>query len=170
MNGHQNRFGPFMGKELAAIAHHSHFTAHYRSSGGGSHSYDQLRVYSRYFCLKPRPARGYFCRARFGVDAPLASWRKLEMFHGVRDVEFGTIDTCGLQRAIQQLPRRADEWPALLIFFVTRLLADQNHSRLPAPFSKYCLRRILIQAASFAVFRSFAKPIQVLRLRHPWRC
>ena len=79
MNGHQNRFGPFMGKELPAIAHHSHFTAHYRASGGGSHRYDQLRVYSRYFCLKPRPARGYFCSARFGVDASLASWRKLEM-------------------------------------------------------------------------------------------
>jgi hypothetical protein len=47
---------------------------------------------------------------------------------------------------------RPDEGPALLVFLIARLFADQHDARVRRPFAGHDLRRVLVERAA-AAFR-----------------
>src|SRR5258708_12531317 len=54
------------------------------------------------------------------------------------------------QRIVEHSSRRSDEWMALDIFAITRLLADQHHFGARRPFAENRLRSALPDIASAA--------------------
>jgi hypothetical protein len=68
----------------------------------------------------------------------------------VRDVNAGAVDPRRRQRAIEQLARRPDEWPAREILTVTWRLADQHDRRVIRAFAEYRLSRATKQVAAAA--------------------
>jgi hypothetical protein len=74
------------------------------------------------------------------VQPPLADGFPFEVFHGVRDVDGGTIDSGGSQRLVQDPARGTNERPAFPIFTIARLFSHHEHARARGAFTKYRLR------------------------------
>jgi hypothetical protein len=96
------------------------------------------------------------------VDAALPSRFPLEVLDGIRDIDLSAVYVCFFQTLIQQLSGRANEWPALLVLLVARLLADHHNFdfwlfRFVPGFqlSKDCLRSIDKEVATLAVLNRF---------------
>jgi hypothetical protein len=78
------------------------------------------------FGLKPGPASGYFPRRRFLVNATFAPRLPFEMFDGVGDVAGISVNSRLCECTIKKSAGRADERMALLVFLISRLLANQE--------------------------------------------
>jgi hypothetical protein len=84
------------------------------------------------------------------MNAPFASFLKLEMFHGIGNVNARSIDASIYQRTVKQAAGGADEWPARQVFLVARLLADQHQVRGGRPLAEDRLRGVQIKLTSLA--------------------
>ncbi len=81
------------------------------------------------------------------MDPPFAARFPFEMLDRVRDVNRVAVDPRLLQRAIEELSGRTDEWLAAQVLLVARLLAEQHHRRLFWYFAENGLGRILVERA-----------------------
>jgi hypothetical protein len=89
------------------------------------------------FGLEPWLAGANFARARLFVNAAFAALLKLEMFHGIGNVNARSIDAGILQRTVEHAARRTDEWPARQVFVVARLLVLSIGRAEVCPRSRY---------------------------------
>jgi len=105
-------------------------------------SQDEPRLDQRNLCLKPWPAGWNLPCIRFLVDSSLASRLKLEVFHGVRNINLGCVDSRFFERSSQNSTRRAHKRLALLVFVISRLLADRDHQRVIGAFPEHRLCRM----------------------------
>jgi len=83
--------------------------------------------------LEPRPAGAHLARVGLRVDPQLAARAPLEVLHGVGEIDLAALEAGPRERAIEQLPRRPDERPALAILLVARLLADSTRRACAGP-------------------------------------
>jgi hypothetical protein len=81
------------------------------------------------------------------VNAALAARLPFEVLHRVGHKDPLAIDPHGLQRLVQDAPRRSYERMAGLVLLITGLLADQHQRRLDRSFSEYGLGGVLPQTA-----------------------
>jgi hypothetical protein len=78
------------------------------------------------------------------VQSPLAAHHELEVLDRVGQVDLPPVDPGPLEIAVEQAPRRPDEWPPDKILLVAWLLADDHQFGLLRPFPHY--RLVLEQA------------------------
>jgi hypothetical protein len=69
------------------------------------------------------------------VHATLAARRPLEMLDCVRDVDVGALQPRFVERFIEQCAGRSDKRPALQVFRIAWLFADQHDRRATRPFA-----------------------------------
>jgi hypothetical protein len=62
------------------------------------------------------------------VDSALAARAVLEVLDDVRDVGVVALDPGFGERPVEQRSRRPDEWPALAVLAIARLLADEEQA------------------------------------------
>src|SRR5205085_12506619 len=84
-------------------------------------------------------------------QAPLSPRGPLEVLHYVGHVDELPIDARLLQRAVEQLARRAYERPAGLVLLISRLLAEEDRSRGFQALAEDGLRAGLVEVAGGAV-------------------
>jgi hypothetical protein len=101
--------------------------------------------------VDPPAASLDFAAVGLAVKPPLSALAKFEMFDGVGDIGAGAIDTCFLQRGIENLARRTDEGPPRQIFLVAGLLTDEQYVGLQRALAEHGLGRIFIEVAARAV-------------------
>jgi hypothetical protein len=89
---------------------------------------------------------GLLCIRRF------SAFFKFKMFYCVGDVNFTAIDSGFFESFVQHLPRWTYERMSAQIFFVARLLADQDHTRVRRSFPKN---------TAWVAFRNKSHPSQV---------
>jgi hypothetical protein len=87
---------------------------------------------------------------RFLVQAPLASVYKLEVFHGIRDVNLFTEYARFGESFVEYTARWSHKRPTLAILHVARLFTDKHYCRILVTFAENRLARVLIQVAPFA--------------------
>jgi hypothetical protein len=89
------------------------------------------------------------------MEPNFSAWFPLEMLNGIGDVDIGSIDTCGLEAFIEQLPGRTDEGLSLLVFAISGLFPHQENSGMGAALAKYDLRGFPIEVATATLLRCF---------------
>src|SRR5918999_139957 len=135
---------------LAALLRHTELSAEERLRGGRPKSDEQARLADAELGVEPRPAGGDLRPVRLLVNAPLSACRPLEVLDGIRHVDLRAVDASLLERAVKQLPRRADERPALLVLLVAGLLADEHHLGFRGALAEHRLRPGLQERAGLA--------------------
>ena len=100
--------------------------------------------------FQPRATGKNFQLIRFLVNAAFAARLPLEMFHGVGDINFATVNTCGLERFVENASRGSYERLASKILFVAGLFADEHHASVLRAFAEDSLRARLPKVARFA--------------------
>lgn len=103
------------------------------------------------FLLPPRTACGDLRLVWLFVQPALSTRLPLEMFHRVRDVAFRTIDAGIGKCAVEQFSSRADEWPAVAVFLISRLLAEKDDLRGGRSFAEDRLGGEPIKRARFTM-------------------
>jgi hypothetical protein len=78
------------------------------------------------------------------------------VFHRVRDVNLGSINSGVLERAVHDFPSRTNKWFAGHIFVIAGLFANQHHRCALRPFAKNSLGRSFVQMTCSAVSCCFA--------------
>jgi hypothetical protein len=115
---------------------------------------ETLNVFPSNACAAVAPrqttTRGFTSRGGLRVDAAFAARFPFEMLHNVRHINGRAIDSGLLERAVEQLSRRADERMPSKILGVPRLLADQHDFGPLRPFTEYGLRAALVEVAGLA--------------------
>lgn len=91
------------------------------------------------------------------MDATLPARLPFEVLDRVRDINRGPVDAGFLERAIEELPGRADERLAAQVFLIARLFAEQHERGLLRTFAKHSLGRILVKRAGGAALGRFAQ-------------
>jgi hypothetical protein len=114
------------------------------------------------FGFEPWPARCDLGRIWLFVNAALASRLPFEVLHGVGDVNFGSVNSRFDERAVKQLSGWSDEWPAIEVFIVPGLFADQYDFGVRRTSAENRLRGIAPQIASAAIAGS------ILQFRESW--
>src|SRR5882672_7961524 len=84
---------------------------------GGAQADDDLRSQGLDFAFKPLLASLDLALGRCLVQAAFAARSPFEVLDGVGEVDLGAVDPGGLERAVEQSPRRSNEGQALLVFF-----------------------------------------------------
>lgn len=87
--------------EFAAMLRDAEVPAEERLGRGGAEANDDFRPERGDFGIEPRPARGGLGAVWLFVNAPLAARLPFEVFDGIGDVGFFTIDPRFLQSAVQ---------------------------------------------------------------------
>ena len=86
---------------------------------------------------------------------------ELEMLDGVRHVDLRAIDSRRFERAIEELAGWTHERPALQIFLIARLLANQHQRRARRAFTEYALRRMFVKRAASTLIHRLAKRVEI---------
>src|SRR5690242_14324332 len=107
-----------------ALLRHAKGLAHDRLSRRRAQADDDLRLDKPNFLLQPGMTRPNLGVVRLLMDATpaFAAALPLEVLHRVGDVDVVAVDTCLLERAVEQLPRRADERMASAVLLIAGLL------------------------------------------------
>src|SRR5438270_7716144 len=146
-------FGQRDDDDLAAVLHQLELRAEYGLCGGGTEAHEDLRFHRAELRLEPGAARLDFRCPRLLVDAALAAWLPLEMLDRVGDVDVASRDPRVLERLVEHCAGGPDEWCALAVFLVARLLADKHHTSLVRPGAEDDLRCSLVKIAAAAFMR-----------------
>jgi len=141
----------------------------HRLGGGRSEADDDARLDDIDLRLQPWPAGIDLRGVRLLVDAPLAARLPLEVLHHIGDVDAAAIDARFLQRLVQEIARRPHKGPALKVFLVPRLLADEHHGGCLLPFAEHGLRSGFPEIAGLA---AGGRDLQLLQRWSRWdqRC
>ncbi len=143
--GRERRFD-----ELTPALCDPEITAEQRLRRCRSQANHYFRLQQTDFGLQPGPAGRNFLRIRFGVNTAFAARLPFEMLHDIGYVRVGSVNACLLERLVEQSARRTHEGFAAQIFFISRLLANQDHPGAWAAFTEYRLRSALPQVAGLA--------------------
>src|SRR5262249_48718637 len=100
---------------LPATLQHTRLRTDDGEQRGGAEADDDPRLDDLAFRVEPGMAGARLTDGRLLVNAPLAALLELEVLDRVGDVDARAIDAGIRERAIEQLPSRADERPALPI-------------------------------------------------------
>src|SRR5215471_5334000 len=143
-------------KKLATTLCHAERSPEERLRRGRAQTDHGPWFHKRKLDIEPGPARRDVLRPRFLVDPPLPAWLPVEVLHHVGDVDIAAVNPGRLERAIEQLARRADEGPPDLIFQVAGLFADQHQPGAFRAFSKHGLRTLRPELARVALLGRLA--------------
>src|SRR5207244_8109759 len=110
MHRREDKRGKRRRDELAAVRGHLELTADERLGRRRAQADDRARLDELNLSIEPRPARRNLAGVRFLVNASLAARLPLEVLDDVGDEDRGAIDAGVLERAIEQLAGRSDEW------------------------------------------------------------
>ena len=121
---------------------------------------DDVRLHRLDLAFDPLVAGVDLALRRGLVQAALAAQLPFEMLDGIGDVEMLAVDAGGLERLIEQPPRRTHERQSLLIFLVARLLADEHHARVRVAGAEYRLRGVRPERAILAAPRGLPKLVE----------
>jgi hypothetical protein len=80
----------------------------------------------------------------------------LKVFHRVRDINLGSIDSSFFERSIHDFAGRSNEGFTSDILVISRLFANQHHRCAFRAFAKNRLCRALVKVTCGAVTRRFA--------------
>jgi len=149
--------------ELTSVLCHLHGPADYRTCGRSTKTDDHFGRNHAHLGVEPLQASFDFPLRRCFVETPFAARRlnrrPFEVLDGVRHVNAASVYAGVAQRAVEQLPGRADKWMAPEIFLVTGLLADQHHSRAVRAFAENGLRGLAPQRTSLAFRGRGTQPV-----------
>lgn len=150
MNRREHGRRPLGLDRASARFHDAERATEERLRGGGAEADDDLRFDKRDLVLEPREARAHFAGARRLVQSSRTARvaRPFEVLDGIRHVDVVAVDTGCVQRAVEQLARRADERMAGFVFRVTGLFADEHHSSARRTFAENGLRPELEEIAA----------------------
>ena len=82
------------------------------------------------------------------------------MLHDISDIDAGSINPGLLEGVVQQFSRRPDERPALDVFAITRLLANEHDFGVLGAFAEDGLRGAFPNIATTAFLNRFAKLVE----------
>src|SRR5438105_1481233 len=148
MNGRNQLLRPAVWEEFSALGSDSKLWAHQRLGGGGPETHYQLRFDRGQFGLEPWFASRNLDPARLGMNAPLATFEKLEVLHSVRDINLLPIEPGFMHGFAQESPGGADKGEPFAVFFIARLFADHHNSCVLRSCAEDHLGGILIEVAS----------------------
>jgi len=97
-----------------------------RLAGHRAHGHGDPGPDRRELRFQPAAAGHYLGSVGALVDAALPAGLPLEVLDRVRDVGVVARDAAVTERAVEEMPGRADEGVALLVLLVPGLLADQG--------------------------------------------
>src|SRR5712691_2639219 len=103
---------------------------------GRSEADDDARLDDIDLRLQPWPAGSDLRGIRLLVDAPLAARLPFEVLHHVGDIDAAAIDARFLQGLVQEVAGRPHKGPALKVFLVSRLLADEHYGGRLLPLAE----------------------------------
>ena len=123
----------------AAGFRHAERASEQRLGGNRAEADDDLGFHECDLVLEPGKAGANLSESWGFMEAALRTsiLRPLEVLDGIREVEVLAIDARCVERAIEHLPRRANERMTLSLFDVARLLADHHHARSARTFAEY---------------------------------
>ncbi len=107
----------------------------------GAERDDELGVHEFQLLVEPPAIVPDLACRRLLVDAALAALLELEVLDGVGDVDAVPIDAGVRHRPLQELAGGSHEWPALPVFLVARLLADEGDRGADGTFAQDRTRR-----------------------------
>src|SRR5213076_1698811 len=90
------------------------------------------------------------------MNSALTSRLPFEMFHCVRDVNLGWINSSFFERLDHDFSSRSNKGFTAHVFVISRMFADQHHHCALRTFAKDRLRRALVEVACLAIFRRLA--------------
>src|SRR5262249_46382450 len=124
---------------------------------GGSQAHDYFRFDHQNLGIQPRLAGFDLAGCRLLVEPAFAPRLPSEVFDGVRDVNIVARNACLIQRVVEKSPGGANEWVALLVLFITRYFAQQNHVSSAGSLAENGLCGVPVQIATLAACSRLAK-------------
>src|SRR5437867_1915098 len=122
--------------EFAPVLSYAKLLAEQRLGGGGAKADHSAGLYHGNLGVEPRQTRADFDGIGLGMDAALAARLPLEVFHQVGDISYTPIDSCFLERPIEQFAGATDERLASEVFVITGLLAHKHHLSFHRAFAE----------------------------------
>lgn len=116
-----------------------------------AHGDHELWLNDSELCFQPWPAGCDFARIRFLMNAAFPTRFPLKMFHRIRDVYLGSINSSFFQRAIHDFAGRPDERFTGDVFVISRLFANEHQSRGLGALPKNGLRCSLVKMTRLAM-------------------
>ena len=144
MDGDDCLFAEVGFEDLAAVAKNADVASKQRFRRGAAEGDENPRLKRIQFGVKPRAACSDVSGARRFMNATLAAWLPFEMLHGIRDVDFFSINAGFLERTVEKLASRPDKRPTFAVLGIARLFPDEDDLRARRAFSEDGLRGILV--------------------------
>jgi hypothetical protein len=165
MNGREHHLCPRRLDGNAALFHHAERWAEEGFGSRCSEAQNDVGLHDGDLVLEPGETRANLAGVRRLVQPSLAACvaRPLEMLDRVGEVDVFPVDARGLERAIEEFPRRSDERTSGDIFDVAGCFADDHESRAARTLAKHGLGGVLVEVASATPIGRGAK----LRERRP---
>ena len=113
-------------EKLAAMLRDAKIAAEEGLRSRGAETHDHFGPERGDLGFEPRTAGCDFGGVGLFVDAAFAAGLPLEMFYGVRDIDFLTVDASFDEGGVEELACRSDEGTALEVFLISRLFADEH--------------------------------------------
>src|ERR1051325_9108888 len=126
MHRGQHGWGERRGHEFSAFGGHFELPAEQRLRRRRAQADERPRLHDRQLIVYPGAARVDLALAGFLVDTAFPARFPLEVLDDIRDVDRLPIDAGFLERAVEQLPRRADKRMTLEVLVIARLFADEH--------------------------------------------
>ena len=116
----------------------------------------QLWLNDSYLRFQPRAAGGSLARIWFLMDTSFPARLPLKMFHGVRHINLGPINSSFFERSIHYFPSGSNERFTGDILIISRLFAHEHDKGVLWTFAEYSLRCALVKVTRLAIFRRLA--------------
>jgi hypothetical protein len=107
----------------------------------GAERDDEPGVHEFQLLIQPPPVVLDLACRRLLVDAALSALLELEVLDGIGDVDAASVDAGIRHRPLQELAGGSNERPALPVFLVARLLANEGDRSADGTFAKDRTRR-----------------------------
>ncbi|CUX50055.1 hypothetical protein AGR7C_Lc140187 [Agrobacterium deltaense Zutra 3/1] len=153
MDGDEKACAARRQKNMPAFLRHTARASRQRIKGRGAHGHDKIRIDKAQFCTQPPGAALHFPAVRAGMQPSFPTLLEFKMFYGVGHITLRTIYLGFLEAFLEQTACRADERPALQVFFIAGLFANEDHARPAVAVTKNQLGGVPVEVTSFAAFR-----------------
>ena len=153
MHGRENAPRKFRRQYLAAFARDSKRRSENRLCCRRAHGNHQLWLNNSQLRFQPRSAGGDLARIWFLMNPSFAAGLPLKMFHRVRHINLGSINSSFLKRLVHDFPGGSNERSPGDVFIISRLFANQHDRGVLWAFAKHSLRCTLVKMTRRAVPR-----------------
>ena len=131
-------------KKKAALFEEAVLRADHGTCRGCAEANDECGPDYGHFGVEPWLARNDFNSRRFLVDPSLAALLEFEVFHGICDIDVGTVDTGIFEGSLEKRASGTDEWTPGEILFIAGLLTDHNNTRRWRTFAQNGLSGVAV--------------------------